>query len=336
MRNISPSEHDLKQDGKTAILLTNLGTPSAPTHKALRKYLKQFLWDKRVVEVPRPIWWMILNLFILPLRPFIIAKKYRDIWTEQGSPLLLHTQTQAKKLQALMGSDQVIIEYAMRYGEPSIDSAMERLRKQSIRKLIVLPLYPQYAASTIASTFDAVAKELNQWRFLPQITFISGYTDFPPYIEAIANSIQQHWQEHGKAEKLLLSFHGLPKRNLELGDPYYCFCHKTSRLIAEKLELNQNDWEMVFQSRFGKAEWLQPYCEQTLIEFAETGIKTVDVICPGFAADCLETLEEISETYAEVFRQHGGVKLRYIPALNASDEHIAMLQQLLQQHMETL
>lgn len=321
---------------KTAVLLINLGTPSAPRPSAIRRFLRQFLSDRRVVELPRLLWLMILYLIILPLRPFTIAKKYQSIWQSDGSPLFFHSQALADSLQQAMHQqygDDIQVHLAMRYGQPSIDSVMQTLQKSSIRKLIVLPLYPQYAASTTASSIDAVNQALSQWRFQPSLHVINSYHDFPPYIQSIKSSISSFYNKREAAEKLLISFHGLPKRSLELGDPYYCFCHKSARLIANALNYQTSQWQMVFQSRFGKAEWLQPYCEKTLIELAQAGVKTVDVICPGFATDCLETLEEIQQSYAESFIQAGGKQLRYIPALNASPEHITMLAQLVKPYL---
>lgn len=323
--------HENQKDNRTTtgILLTNLGTPDAPSYGAIWRYLREFLSDRRVIELPRLLWWCILYGLILPLRPFKIAKKYAGVWLPEGSPLLVYSRRLQQKLQAKMDKTAHVV-LGMRYGNPSIRHALESLQQQGIRKLVVLPLYPQYSATTTASTFDAVSRELHRWRFVPEVKFISGYADFPPYIAAIADSIQAYWKQHGRGEKLLISFHGLPKRNLAKGDPYYCLCHKSARLIAEKLQLNEQDWMMVFQSRFGAAEWLQPYCDQTLDMLAQQGIKTLDIICPGFPVDCLETLEEISQTYAERFHAAGGKELRYIPALNASEQHAALLQQLVE------
>ncbi len=322
---------------KIGVLLTNLGTPSAPTSKAVRSYLAEFLSDPRVVEIPKWIWQIVLQGIILRIRPRQSAKKYQLIWTPDGSPLLTISQQQTKllreKLQATYG-DNIQVELAMRYGKPSIASSLEKFHSAEIQKIIVLPLYPQYCAATVGSSFDAVTKVLQTWRFVPEINFISGYADFPDYIQAVADSIRAYWHIHTKSKKLLISFHGMPKRTLTLGDPYYCLCHKTARLIAENLQLVEAEWQMVFQSRFGKAKWLQPYCSEVLKQLPTQGINTVDVVCPGFAADCLETLEEISLTYKEEFIKAGGEKLQYIPALNADIQHIEMLAKLLTPYLE--
>ncbi len=313
---------------KTGVLLINLGTPAAPTPKAVRKYLAEFLSDPRVVEIPTCIWKIILHAIVLRIRPRQSAKKYQLIWTTEGSPLLAISKQQVILLQEKLGSE-IQVELGMRYGEPSIASALEKLRAQKIEQLIVLPLYPQYAAATIGSSFDAVMRVLQSWRYVPAVSFINGYADFPPYIKAIADSITQHWQTKGRSEKLLFSFHGLPQRAVDLGDPYFQQCQTTARLVAAALQLKEHEWQLVFQSRFGKANWLQPYCSAVLQDLARNGIKAVDVVCPGFAADCLETLEEISLTYAEEFKRAGGEKLSYIPALNAQAEHIEIMTALI-------
>ncbi len=317
----------------TGVLLVNLGTPDKPSYTAVQRYLREFLSDRRVIEVPKLVWTMILYFFILPLRPLYVAKKYAGIWLKNGSPLLVYSRCLKDALQQQLQNDHVDVQLAMRYGNPNIKQAMQYFKEKHIRRLIILPLYPQYSATTVATTFDAVSDQLKQWRFVPELKFISGYADFEPYIDAITNSITRYWQSNQRSEKLLISFHGLPKRNLLKGDPYYCFCHKTARLIAEKLKLDTEQWQMVFQSRFGKAEWLQPYCSETLKQYATAGIKTVDVVCPGFPVDCLETLEEISETYAHEFKQHGGKSLHYIPALNTDEMHVSMLENLIRKQL---
>lgn len=318
----------------TGILLANLGTPTAPTRAAVKQYLAEFLWDPRVVEIPRPIWWLILHGFILQTRPSRSAKLYKKIWLAEGSPLLVYSRELAITLeQTLAGANQNIYKVAlgMRYGEPSIRNALQELREAGAEKIIVLPIYPQYAASTTGSIFDAVSKELQTWRYLPEIHFINGYADNSFYIKALVNHIQQHWQTHGKTQHLLFSFHGLPKKMLEQGDPYYCFCQKTARLVATQLNLASDDWSIAFQSRLGVAEWLKPYCAETLQAMPANNIKSVSVICPGFAVDCLETLEEIAITNRELFLQAGGERFDYIPALNASEQHVNMLVNLILQ-----
>lgn len=321
------------QADKIGVLITNLGTPEAPTAKALKPYLKQFLWDPRVVEVPRPIWWLILNGIILNTRPKKSAEAYKTVWTEKGSPLALHTADQAEKLQAHFG-DRLIVDWAMRYGEPSIGSALQKMQDAGVRKLIVLPLYPQYAAATTASTFDALADDFKTRRWMPELRFINQYADFEPYIDTVADSIKAYQAEHGKADKLVFSYHGIPLRYLHNGDPYHCQCLKTTRLVAEKLGLNPDQYLTSFQSRFGKEEWIKPYTDATLKSLPAQGVKNVQVICPGFSADCLETIEEIGEENREYFEEAGGEQYGYIPALNASEPHIETLAQLIELNLQ--
>ena len=326
------------QQDKTGVLITNLGTPDAPTKKALRPYLKEFLSDPRVVEVPRLIWWCILNLIILNIRPARSAKAYATVWTEQGSPLMQHTQDQCAALEKVLQEkygDNVVIDYAMRYGNPSISSVMDKMFQQGVRKLLVLPLYPHYCASTTGSTFDAIAKDFTQRRWLPDFKFISHYHDNPDYIAAVAEKIKAHWQEHGKADKLLLSYHGIPKRYLTNGDPYHCECHKTSRLIAEYLELDKSQYMTTFQSRFGREEWLKPYTDHTLQALPKEGVESVQVVCPGFSSDCLDTIEEIGEENRDYFLEAGGKRYEYIPCLNSDDVHIQLLAKLIDSEIAT-
>lgn len=322
---------------RIGVLITNLGTPDAPTAPALRRYLKEFLWDPRVVEVPRPVWWLILNGIILTFRPKRSAAKYATIWTEAGSPLLAITQEQAQGLRERFiaaGDDDIPIVVGMRYGNPGIGRALNQLREQGVRQVLVLPLYPQYSASTVASTLDAVQAELRRWRWTPDLHFVSGYYQESGYIQALASSVRAHWAEHGRAERLLMSFHGVPKRYLLAGDPYHCQCHSTARQLAAALELTEEQWQITFQSRFGRAEWLRPYTDATLAALPGQGTRRVDVICPGFAADCLETLEEIMEENREIFLEAGGEQFRYIPALNARPEHLDFLVEFLQRHLQ--
>lgn len=252
---------------RIGILLTNLGTPDAPTPRALRRYLKEFLWDPRVVEMPRPLWWLILNGIILNIRPRRSAAAYAQVWTDEGSPLMHHARSQAQALSerlAVKGEGRVLVELAMRYGNPSISSVLSRLQQAGVRRLLVLPLYPQYSAATTASTFDALAADFTRRRWLPDLRFVSHYHDFPPYIEAMAEAIREHWAQKGRAQRLLFSFHGIPRDYLLKGDPYYCECMKTSRLLAQRLQLNEGEYLTTFQSRFGRQEWLQPYTDATL------------------------------------------------------------------------
>lgn len=331
------SDYQHTQADRTGLLITNLGTPDAPEPAALRRYLKEFLWDPRVVEIPRLVWWFILHGIILTIRPKRSAAAYRTIWTERGSPLHYHTQDQCQALRERLTQDfgdDIRVAFAMRYGNPSIASAVQELQDQGVRKLLVLPLYPQYSGATTASTFDAIARDFRQRRWLPELRMINHYPDFDPYIDALAQHIRQHQAEHGHADKLVLSYHGVPRRYLLLGDPYFCECHKTSRLLAEKLGLNDRDYITTFQSRFGKAEWLKPYTDQTLTQLARDGVRSVQVICPGFAADCLETLEEIAVENRDYFLQAGGHSYQYIPALNASASHLDALEALVRQHLQ--
>lgn len=334
-RYINNTDFTHSQNTKVGLLLVNLGTPAAPTPAALRKYLAEFLWDPRVVEIPRPVWWLILHGIILRTRPRRSAKAYAEVWTEQGSPLLTHTEaiTQALK-ERFAGQSSYITEFAMRYGEPSIKQALQSMQKQGVDRLLVLPIYPQYSATTTASVFDEVCSVLQRCRYWPELRLINHYHDDVGYITALASSIKRFWQENGRGQKLLMSFHGIPKRNLLLGDPYYCHCQKTARLLAVELGLSDDEFAVTFQSRFGKAEWLQPYTDQTLKALPTDGIKEVDVVCPGFAADCLETLEEIAVENRHYFMEAGGKQYRYIPALNSEAEHINALYDLLQLHLQ--
>ncbi|NMT63686.1 ferrochelatase [Marinobacter orientalis] len=322
---------------KIGVLVTNLGTPDAPTSAALRRYLGEFLWDPRVVEVPRPIWWLILHGIILRIRPSRSAKAYASVWQPGGSPLLTHTASQAegirRELQAKYGNN-IVVGFAMRYGNPSVSKVLDEMQAQGVRRLLVLPLYPQYSASTSASTFDAIAHDFTRRRWIPDLRFVSHYPDYPPYIEAMANHIRAHWNEHGRSEKLILSYHGVPLKYLEKGDPYHCECHKTSRLLAERLGLSKEDYMTTFQSRFGREEWLQPYTDETLKSLPGKGVKSIDVFCPGFSSDCLETVEEIDEENREYFMEAGGERFSYIPALNATPGHISALAQLIEDNIQ--
>jgi len=328
---------DFKHDtgSCTGVLVTNLGTPDAPTASALRRYLGEFLADPRVVEVPRFIWWFVLHGFILRTRPKRSAAAYRKIWTESGSPLLAISKKQATAIQKYLDdhtTEKFHVELAMRYGNPSIQSGLKQLQQANAKKIIILPLYPQYSASTTASTFDAVADVLKTWRNIPELHLVKHYHDTPDYIDAVAESITEHWQQTNRAEKLLFSFHGIPKAYFDAGDPYYCECHKTARLVAEKLNLDEEEWILTFQSRFGPKEWLKPYTDTTLKELANSGIKNVDIVCPGFPADCLETLEEINMRYRETFLTDGGDNFTYIPALNDRPAHINALTNIILNH----
>jgi ferrochelatase len=332
-------ERDYRHDAAEClgVLLVNLGSPDAPTPGAVRRYLAEFLWDPRVVEIPRPLWWLILHGAVLRTRPSRSAHAYQKIWTNEGSPLVVISQRQARAVQTILAGrygENVRVALAMRYGNPSIPAGLARLREAHARRIVVLPLYPQYSAAATATVFDAVTDELKTWRWLPELRFISHYHDDEGYLSAIANSIRESWAQRGRAERLLFSFHGTPKRTLQAGDPYHCHCQKTARLLAERLALPQEYWQISFQSRFGRAEWLQPYTDQTLRRWASEGVKEVDVVCPGFAADCLETLEEIAMQNNATFLAAGGRRLRYIPALNDRSDHIEALANLLSRHIQ--
>ncbi len=320
---------------KIGILLTNLGTPDSCEPSDVRRYLKEFLWDRRVVEVPRLVWWFVLNLIILNTRPRKSAAAYAKVWTDKGSPLLDISLRQAAALQAKLDEaypDVFHVELAMRYGNPSTPDALENLRKAGADRVLVLPLYPQYSASTTASTFDAVTAELQHWRRIPEMRFVNHYHDNEHYINALADSIRAYWNEHGQAQKLLMSFHGVPKEYLLNGDPYHCECHKTARLLADKLGLDEKQYQVSFQSRLGPKEWLKPYTDHTLEALGKAGVESVQVVCPGFSADCLETLEEIAMENREVFLEAGGKDYSYIACLNDSAPHIDMMKQLIDDH----
>ena len=319
----------------TAVLYCNLGTPDAPTAPALRRYLAEFLSDQRVVEIPRLLWLAILHGIILRIRPKKSAAKYASIWMPEGSPLKVWTERQSSLLNSELArlSHQVRVRYAMRYGNPSIASQLELLKDQGITRVLIMPAYPQYSATTTASVLDAVYTWAAKVRRLPEFRFVNHYHDDPGYIGALAASIQAYWKANGQAEKLVMSFHGVPERTLQLGDPYHCECYKTARLLAEKLGLSKDRYQLTFQSRFGKAKWLEPYTEPTLVKLAQGGVKSVDVVCPGFTGDCLETLEEISMEAREAFLHAGGEKFSYIPCLNDSPEWIAALAGIASQHL---
>lgn len=323
------------QHGSTeglGVLLVNLGTPDAATPAAVRRFLAEFLGDPRVVEAPRWIWWLVLHGVILRLRPARSAHAYRQIWTPAGSPLLLHSRALTEGVRgALRGRLDAKVSLGMTYGSPSIPSALAELRAAGMRRLIVLPLYPQYSGTTTASAFDRVTAELRRWRWVPELRFIGQYHDEPRYIDAIVASIEQHWRTYERAH-LLFSFHGVPQRYFLAGDPYHCQCLKTARLVAERLQLGEADWSVAFQSQVGREQWLRPYTDEWLIRAAQEGRNRVSVVCPGFATDCLETLEEIAIRNRALFLQHGGEFFDYIPALNSSDRHATMLADLLARH----
>lgn len=317
------------------VLIANLGTPEAPTPEAVKRYLAEFLIDPRVIEAPRLIWWLILHSFILPYRPKRSAAAYAKIWTDEGSPLLCTAKKQRQAIQHYLdehSKDNFRVALAMRYGSPTIKDGLQTLQHANAKKIIVLPLYPQYSATTTASVFDAVADILKTWRNIPELHWIRHYHNVPAYINALVGSIRTHWQRQGRPEKILFSFHGLPRAYFDAGDPYYCECHKTAKLVATELNLKREEWLVSFQSRFGFKQWLKPYTDKTLKQLATAGSKNIHVMCPGFSADCLETLEEIDMQNKTIFLQAGGEKFSYIPALNDHSTHISMLADLIQSH----
>lgn len=314
---------------KTGVLLVNLGSPASTKTRDVRRFLRDFLGDPRVVNLPRPLWWLILNLFILPFRPRKSAHAYKSIWTAEGSPLIVYTRRLSEKLAARLAGEGVRVEAAMRYGQPSLALKLEEFQQQGINDIVIVPLYPQYSSTTTATVFDVVGKAFLAWRYLPSLRFISDFHRHPAYIQAVADSVRDYWRQHGQSQLLMMSFHGLPAKLTELGDPYFHQCHASGQLIAENLGLSDDQWQLVFQSRFGKAEWLKPYCVEQLAQLPGQGVKQIDLICPGFSTDCLETLEEIAITNREIFLEAGGEGYRYIPALNDSDAHVELMVELI-------
>lgn len=322
--------------GKTGILLINLGTPDAPTAQAVRTYLKEFLSDPRVVEIPTAVWWLILNGIILNIRPKKSAAKYATIWTQQGSPLRVYTEKQAALLQGYLGERSkapFVVDYAMRYGNPSIPSVLRKLKEQNCQRILIVPMYPQYAASATATVFDSVFTALQQMRDTPAIRTIKHFHDDTGYIKALAASVNDYWMMRGRPEKLVMSFHGVPQYTLDKGDPYHCECHKTGRLLAQQLGLKPEQYTISFQSRFGKAEWIKPYTMTILKELGKQKTRRVDVVCPGFVADCLETLEEIAMEGKEDFQHAGGGEYHYIPCLNDRNDWMHALTDLVMNNL---
>jgi ferrochelatase len=321
-----PFSHD--QPARIGILLINLGTPEAPTASALRPYLKEFLSDRRVVEIARPLWWLILNGIILNTRPAKSAAKYATIWQPGGSPLKVETERLAGRLSTELAQRSgypVMVDYAMRYGQPSVGAVIQAMRAKGCDRLLVLPLYPQYAASSSGTALDAVYHAMLLTRNMPELRTVRHYHDHPGYIAALRRSVEEHWAEHGRPDVLVMSFHGTPRKSLDQGDPYHCECLKTGRLLAEALGLSAEQYRIAFQSRFGRAEWLQPYTASVLAELGKRRTARVDAICPGFAADCLETLEEIAMEGKATFLNAGGGEFSYIPALNTRPDWVSAL-----------
>lgn len=324
---------------ETAVLLINLGTPETPTAPAVRRYLREFLSDPRVVEIPRLLWWLVLNGIILNVRPRRSAEKYAAIWMADGSPLKVHVERQAKLLGGFLGQagHRLVVDYAMRYGEPSIKKRLSELKSMGCTRILLLPLYPQYSASTTATVFDTACRWFLETRNQPEMRYVRDFSSHPGYIAALANSVREHWVRHGPpgdSYRLIISFHGLPRYTLDKGDPYHCECLKTARLLAESLELRQERYQICFQSRFGRTEWLQPYTTAMLRTLGQSGVQRVDVICPGFTADCLETLEEIAIEGKSTFVVAGGKDYRYIPCLNERDDWIHALADIAAQHLQ--
>lgn len=330
MKYIGEKDYEHGSDQKIGILITNLGTPDAATKKALRPYLKEFLSDTRVIETPKIVWQLILNLIILNTRPAKSAEAYQEVWTDNGSPILDTSIKQVEQLEKLF--PDFVFALGMRYGNPSIESGLLELRNKGARKILVFPLYPQYSAATTASTFDKVTSILQTWRWIPEVRFVNNYFEEPTYVKAIANSITQARKEHGVPDLTVFSYHGVPKQYLVKGDPYHCFCRKTTRLVKEYLNLDDDAVMTTFQSRFGPAEWLTPYTDETMKSLPGEGIKNIHVLCPGFSADCLETIEEIDGENREYFEENGGEKFVYIPCLNDSKDSIKTLSAVIKKH----
>ena len=320
-----------KYKEKIGVLITNLGTPDNPDKKSLKRYLKEFLSDRRVVDYNRILWKAILYGIILNIRPKRSARLYKKIWTDEGSPLMVNMDRILNSLRKELDNFQ--IEIGMRYGNPSIQKALNRFKENNVFNIVVLPLYPQAGSPTNSSTFDEISQVLGGWPWLPNLRFVNGYHDRDDYINAISNTIKRATSNCTDIEKIIFSFHGMPTRYLKQGDPYYCFCHKTARLVAENLQLNEKQYILAFQSRFGREEWLQPYIDEEIVKQAKSGIKKLHVVSPGFSVDCLETLEEIKIQYDDLFKLNGGQSLKYIPCLNSDKEHIFMIKNIIKENI---
>ena len=329
-------EEDFKHQNrqKTGVLICNLGTPETYKTKDVRRFLRQFLSDGRVIEIPKIIWWFILNGIILTLRPSKSAKLYKSVWTKEGSPLLVLSKKLTEKLKMSVG-DSCEVELAMRYGNPSMESALMSLKNKNCRKLIVIPMFPQYSGTTTGSIFDEVARVLSKWRWVPSLSFVNSYHDHPEYINALADSLSNHIKNNSP-QKIIFTYHGIPKRNFDLGDPYQCYCQKTTRLVAEKLNLEDDTYITTFQSRFGPAEWLKPYTSDTMGELPLQEVKNVLVVAPAFSVDCLETIEEIDQENKEIFLKAGGEKFTYAPCLNDSSGQVNLLKAIIEKHLVAL
>ncbi len=338
MKYVGQPDYQHGTSEKLGVLVVNLGTPDAPDTKSVRRYLNQFLSDPRIIELPRLLWMLILHGVILRVRPSKSAEAYREVWDEDtGSPLMSISIAQANALQTSLQAsygDDVVVALGMRYGTPSVDQAISELESHNVRRMVVLPMYPQYSGTTVASVFDEVAARLQRTRWIPELRFINQFCDEPAYIKALADSVRESWDQHGRGDLLVTSYHGIPKRYLLNGDPYHCLCHKTTRLLANELGLQESDYRVVFQSRVGKEEWLRPYCDETMKTLAAEGFKSIDVMSPAFSADCLETLEEIEGENKEYFMENGGERFQYIACLNDRPDHIEMLTELVARHCQ--
>jgi ferrochelatase len=337
MHDIASIDFDHDRTERIGVLLVNSGTPDSVAPRDVRRFLARFLSDPRVIELPRALWLPILHGVILRTRPGPLSRKYRRIWTDEGAPLL----SLSRRLTAALGgalAQRVLapltVELGMLYSEPSVPDALARLRQAGAQRLLVLPMYPQYCAATTASVYDHVNAELTRWRWVPELRFIAEYHDYPGYIDALRASIAEHWQQHGRTRRLLMSFHGIPAAYFKRGDPYFCKCQKTARLLADELMLKESEWSVSFQSRFGPGRWLEPYTDQVLKELPRKGVDSVTVVCPGFAVDCLETLEEIEVENRAGFLGAGGREFQYVPALNAGTAHVRFLADLIAQHCQ--
>ena len=333
------SSPDFRHDGaeRIGVLLANSGTPESPSVADVRRFLARFLSDPRVVELPRALWLPVLHGLILRTRPRRSARKYGKIWTPQGSPLAVLSHDLRTRLTSTL-AERVLapfsLELGMLYSRPTIAEGLERLRAQGAQRILVVPLFPQYCGASTGSVYDQVFKELGRWRWLPELRFVAGYHDYPGYIETLRASVEEHWQTHGRTRHLLVSFHGVPERYFHDGDPYYCKCQKTARLLADELMLKEDEWSVSFQSRVGPVKWLQPYTSEVVAQLPARGVSELTVICPGFALDCLETLEEVNIEYRQLFLEARGSRFEYVPALNARLDHARFLADLIAQHCQ--
>ena len=337
MRYISSPDFHRESAERIGILLVNSGTPEAPEPWAVRRFLARMLSDPRVVEMPRALWLPILYGLILPLRPAKVAHKYRAIWSQSGSPLLALSERLRAQLTGTLAQRMLApfsVEIGMLYGEPGVPQALNRLREAGAQRILVVPLFPQYCGATTGAVYDQVTAELKRWRWLPELRFVAEYHDEPGYIDALRASIDEHWKTHGRTRHLLMSFHGIPERYFHNGDPYFCKCQKTARLLAEELMLRDGEWSVSFQSRFGPAGWLKPYTSEALTQLPTRGVRGVTVVCPGFAVDCLETLEEIAIENRARFLRAGGQRFDYVPALNDRLEHTRFLASHIARHCQ--